>query len=107
VDSWLGSLIGVIPSMPLIAGHADEASPIYGANLPARYCQRLGLGQFVDGQPVDEAQYQTRFACHEANVHGHDYIFTRYALWRSTMACLDTVELSKRSAANLPFFKST
>lgn len=39
-----------------------------------------GFGRFVDGRPVDAAQHQTCFACHEARVIGHDYVFTRYAL---------------------------
>jgi len=38
-----------------------------------------GFGRFITGEPVDEAQHRTCFACHEANVHGHDYVFTRYA----------------------------
>jgi len=38
-----------------------------------------GFGRFVDGVPVDEAQHQTCFACHEARVVAHDYVFTRYA----------------------------
>ncbi|MDQ8726305.1 cytochrome P460 family protein [Bradyrhizobium sp. LHD-71] len=38
-----------------------------------------GFGRFVDGKPVDEAQHQTCFACHEARVKGHDYVFTRFA----------------------------
>ncbi|MET0707507.1 MAG: cytochrome P460 family protein [Tardiphaga sp.] len=38
-----------------------------------------GFGRFVNGVPVDEAQHQTCFACHEARVVGHDYVFTRYA----------------------------
>ncbi|TIX45826.1 MAG: cytochrome C oxidase subunit III [Mesorhizobium sp.] len=38
-----------------------------------------GFGRFVDGKPADEAQHQTCFACHEARVQGHDYVFTRYA----------------------------
>jgi hypothetical protein len=38
-----------------------------------------GFGRFVDGKPVDEAQHQTCFACHEANVKEHDFVFTRYA----------------------------
>jgi hypothetical protein len=48
-----------------------NASPIYGVTIPA--------GRFVDGKPVDEAQHQTCFACHEARVQGHDYVFTRLA----------------------------
>ncbi len=38
-----------------------------------------GFGRFVNGKPVDEAQHQTCFACHEARVKGHDFVFTRYA----------------------------
>ncbi|MGP9812674.1 cytochrome P460 family protein [Rhodopseudomonas sp. NSM] len=38
-----------------------------------------GFGRFVQGPPADEAQHQTCFACHQARVVGHDYVFTRYA----------------------------
>lgn len=38
-----------------------------------------GFGRFIDGKPADEAQHQTCFACHEARVKGHDFVFTRYA----------------------------
>lgn len=38
-----------------------------------------GFGRFIDGKPVDIAQHETCFACHEARVQGHDYVFTRYA----------------------------
>lgn len=38
-----------------------------------------GFGRFVGGKPVDEAQHQTCFACHEARAKGNDYVFTRYA----------------------------
>lgn len=38
-----------------------------------------GFGRFVDGKPADRAQHQTCFACHQAGVRGHDYVFTRYA----------------------------
>jgi hypothetical protein len=38
-----------------------------------------GFGRFVDGKPADEAQHQTCFACHEARVKGHDFVFTRLA----------------------------
>jgi hypothetical protein len=38
-----------------------------------------GFGRFVGGRPVDEAQHQTCFACHEARVKGHDFVFTRFA----------------------------
>ncbi len=38
-----------------------------------------GFGRFVNGEPVDEAQHKTCFACHEANVKEHDIVFTRFA----------------------------
>jgi hypothetical protein len=38
-----------------------------------------GFGRFVNGVAVDEAQHQTCFACHAANVRDHDFIFTRFA----------------------------
>ncbi len=38
-----------------------------------------GFGRFIGGIPVDEAQHQTCFACHEARVKGHDFVFTRFA----------------------------
>ncbi|MDB5503559.1 MAG: hypothetical protein JWR89_3461 [Tardiphaga sp.] len=38
-----------------------------------------GFGRFIDGKPVDEAQHETCFACHEARVRARDYVFTRYA----------------------------
>lgn len=38
-----------------------------------------GFGRFVGGRPVDEAQHQTCFACHEARVKDHDFVFTRFA----------------------------
>ena len=31
-----------------------------------------GFGRFIDGQPVDKAQHETCFACHQANVKEHD-----------------------------------
>ncbi len=38
-----------------------------------------GFGRFVNGKPVDEAQHQTCFACHDARAKGHDSVFTRFA----------------------------
>ncbi len=40
---------------------------------------RWGFGRFIGGKPVDEAQHRTCFACHQANVKGHDRVFTRLA----------------------------
>jgi hypothetical protein len=38
-----------------------------------------GFGRFVNGKPADEAQHETCFACHEASVQNHDFVFTRLA----------------------------
>ncbi|MBF3851158.1 cytochrome C oxidase subunit III, partial [Burkholderia pseudomallei] len=31
------------------------------------------------GMPVDAAQHQTCFACHQARVQARDFVFTRFA----------------------------
>ena len=38
-----------------------------------------GFGRFIDGKPVDEAQHETCFPCHQAYAKAHDLVFTRYA----------------------------
>jgi hypothetical protein len=38
-----------------------------------------GFGRFINGKPVDEAQHETCFPCHEASAKGHDLLFTKYA----------------------------
>ena len=38
-----------------------------------------GFGRFINGKPVDRAQHETCFACHQANVKEHDHVFTRLA----------------------------
>jgi Cytochrome P460 len=38
-----------------------------------------GFGRFIDGRPVDRAQHETCFGCHQANVKDHDIVFTRLA----------------------------
>jgi len=38
-----------------------------------------GFGRFIDGKAVDQAQHETCFACHQANVKNHDFVFTRFA----------------------------
>ena len=38
-----------------------------------------GFGRFIAGKPADEAEHRTCFACHEARVKEHDFVFTRYA----------------------------
>jgi len=36
-----------------------------------------GFGRFIGGVAVDEAQHTTCFACHQALVRDHDFVFTR------------------------------
>lgn len=53
-----------------------------GNNSPEEVCVGVDqwvVGWFINGKPVDEAQQETCFACHEARVKGHDFVFTRYA----------------------------
>jgi len=38
-----------------------------------------GFGRFVNGKPVSEKEHGICWPCHEANVKGHDWVFTRYA----------------------------
>ena len=38
-----------------------------------------GFGKFIDGKPVDEAEHRACFACHEAHVKAHDFVFMRFA----------------------------
>ncbi|MFC6336676.1 cytochrome C oxidase subunit III [Pseudomonas sp. CCM 7891] len=38
-----------------------------------------GFGRFIDGKPADETQHKTCFACHQARVQNHDFVFTRFA----------------------------
>ncbi len=38
-----------------------------------------GFGRFRNGEPADEAEHQTCFACHETFVKDRDYVFTRWA----------------------------
>lgn len=38
-----------------------------------------GFGRFIGGVAVDEAQHRTCFACHQALVKDHDFVFTRLA----------------------------
>lgn len=48
---------------------------------PKRYAATggWGFGRFIDGKPADEMQHRSCFACHDANVRGHDRVFTRFA----------------------------
>ncbi|KJC59152.1 cytochrome C oxidase subunit III [Bradyrhizobium sp. LTSPM299] len=47
----------------------------------ARYASTggWGFGRFIDGKPVDAAQHETCFACHQAHASDYDFVFTHYA----------------------------
>jgi hypothetical protein len=38
-----------------------------------------GFGKFANGKPVSEKEHSECFACHEAHVKNHDFVFTRFA----------------------------
>jgi len=38
-----------------------------------------GFGRFIDGKPVDEAQHETCYPCHQAYAKAHDLVFTQFA----------------------------
>jgi hypothetical protein len=38
-----------------------------------------GFGRFVNGAPADNTEHGACWPCHEANVKGNDFVFTRYA----------------------------
>jgi Cytochrome P460 len=38
-----------------------------------------GFGKFADGKPVSEKEHSECFACHQAHVKSHDFVFTRFA----------------------------
>lgn len=38
-----------------------------------------GFGKFSDGKPVSEKEHSECFACHQAHVKNHDFVFTRVA----------------------------
>jgi hypothetical protein len=70
---WAAAAIAaacITASLPFAVGHADDAalaSPIFGVKIPA------------GGKPVDAAQHETCFACHEAHARDFDFVFTHYA----------------------------
>jgi Cytochrome P460 len=38
-----------------------------------------GFGRFIAGKPVDQAQHETCYPCHQAYAKDHDLVFTRFA----------------------------
>ena len=63
-----------------------------------------GFGRFIDGKPVDEAQHKTCFACHEANVKQHDFVFypIRALKARDPIRALKARPDTRRKSARAP-----
>ncbi|MFC3677746.1 cytochrome P460 family protein [Ferrovibrio xuzhouensis] len=38
-----------------------------------------GFGKFIDGKPAGVEEHEACFACHEAHVKNHDFVFTRFS----------------------------
>ena len=77
----MGGALGVPVEAHRLAGRRKEAAgasadtaeqaPLHGRT--AASASRPGI------EPADEAEHQTCFACHAANVRAHDFVFTRLA----------------------------
>jgi hypothetical protein len=72
-DGALGAPQAFVPSVATTAQFMIKDSKKYATS------GGWGFGRFIDGKPVDRAQHETCFACHEANARGHDMVFTQYA----------------------------
>ena len=59
-----------------------------------------GFARFIDGKPADEATHKTCFPCHEANVKGHDFVFTTF---ESFMAHQKNQGVAVKAAAPFSF----
>jgi hypothetical protein len=80
LPSWLGN---TVPSAEFkgafVPGQATTLQIMVKDSKKYASTGGWGFGRFIDGKPVDEAQHKTCFTRHEANVKGHDFVFTRYA----------------------------
>jgi hypothetical protein len=72
-DAALGQLQAFVPGRATTVQVMVKDSKRYAAT------GGWGFGRFIDGIPVDEAQHQTCFPCHEAHAKSHDLVFTRLA----------------------------
>jgi hypothetical protein len=72
-DAALGSPQTFVPSAATMVQIMVKDSKKYAAT------GGWVFGRFIDGKPVDEAQPETCFPCHEAKANGHDLLFTKYA----------------------------
>ena len=72
-DRALGSPQAFVPGAPTTVQFMVKDSQKFAAT------GGWGFGRFIAGKPVDKAQHETCFACHEANAQGHDLLFTHYA----------------------------
>jgi Cytochrome P460 len=71
LEAAIRTLLSLAPS-GIVAVPGDDPD-LYSAT------EGWGFGRFINGKPADEAQHQTCFACHSANVRDHDFVFTRFA----------------------------
>jgi len=62
-----------------VPGHATTVQIMVKDSRKYEATGGWGFGRFIDGMAVDRAQHETCFACHQANVKDHDYVFTRFA----------------------------
>jgi len=69
------------PDFPAAAAPGPATSTQFMVKDSKKYAATggWGFGKFIDGKPVDEAEHQACFACHEAHVKAHDFVFTRFA----------------------------
>jgi hypothetical protein len=72
-DGALGRMQAFVPGTATTVQFMVKDSKKYSAT------GGWGFGRFINGKPVDKAQHETCFNCHETNAKEHDLIFTRYA----------------------------
>ncbi len=68
------------PEFPgaFVPGHATTVQIMVKDSTKYASTGGWGFGRFIDGMAVDRAQHETCFACHQANVKNHDYVYTRF-----------------------------
>jgi Cytochrome P460 len=72
-DGALGSPQAFVPGVATTVQIMVKDSKKYAAT------GGWGFGRFINGEPVDEAQHETCFPCHEVSSKAHDLLFTKYA----------------------------
>jgi hypothetical protein len=61
-----------------VPGHATTVQVMVKNSKKYASTGGWGFGRFIGGEPVDKAQHETCFGCHQANVREHDFVFTRF-----------------------------